>query len=190
MRLFERALRRTGLPLAFSAGYNPRPQISFPVALPLGYESLCEICEVELVRWISPRRARENLERELPEGIGLKKAQSVGHGRKAEVTGSQFRVLMDPVPQDLGDRLDSFMNKDRALVERKRKSGSKTLNVRDFVRSARLDNRALVLDVGISQKGTARPPEILSAVLDKPIEKLPHLCITRSRIELAAPPQQ
>ena len=178
------------MPLAFSAGFNPRPQISFPVALPLGYESLCEICEVELVRWISPRRARENLERELPEGIGLTEAQSVGHGRKAEVTGSVFRVLMDPVPRDLGERLESFMARDRTLVQRRRKSGSKTLNVRDFVRSARLDDDTLVLDIEISQKGTARPPEILSAILDRPVEELPRLCITRSRIELAAPPQR
>ncbi|MDD4745132.1 MAG: DUF2344 domain-containing protein, partial [Eubacteriales bacterium] len=34
MRTFERSVRRAGIPVAYSAGYNPRPQLAF--ALPVG----------------------------------------------------------------------------------------------------------------------------------------------------------
>ena len=38
MRLFERALRRSGLPLRMTEGYNPHPVIAFPTALGLGID--------------------------------------------------------------------------------------------------------------------------------------------------------
>ncbi len=47
-RMWERALRRAGLPLAYSAGFSPRPQLSFGLALPTGCESLAEYLDVDL----------------------------------------------------------------------------------------------------------------------------------------------
>ena len=43
-----RSLRRSGLPLSFSAGFHPLPRVSFYDALPLGVESLAETMDVEL----------------------------------------------------------------------------------------------------------------------------------------------
>ena len=43
-----RSLRRSGLPLAFSAGFHPLPRVSFHDALPLGVESLAETLDVDL----------------------------------------------------------------------------------------------------------------------------------------------
>ena len=47
-RIWERGLRRAGLPVAYSEGFNPRPRISFGLALPTGYESEAEYLDVEL----------------------------------------------------------------------------------------------------------------------------------------------
>ena len=47
-RMWERALRRAGLPLAYTEGFSPRPQLSFGLALPTGCESLAEYLDVAL----------------------------------------------------------------------------------------------------------------------------------------------
>lgn len=47
-RIWERGLRRAGLPVAYSEGFTPRPRISFGLALPTGYESEAEYLDVEL----------------------------------------------------------------------------------------------------------------------------------------------
>ncbi len=47
-RMWERGLRRAGLPLAYSGGFSPRPQLSFGLALPTGCESLAEYLDVVL----------------------------------------------------------------------------------------------------------------------------------------------
>ncbi|MCD6405578.1 MAG: DUF2344 domain-containing protein [Planctomycetes bacterium] len=190
MRLFERALRRVGLPLVFSAGFNPRPQISFPVALALGVESKAEILEVELDRWVSPRRVKESLERELPEGIGIASVQSVNFREKAKVIGTQFCVEIDAVPEDFEARLDAFLAKDEAYVERVSKSGKKRINVREYVAYARLVGGSLHLGLRTSPTGSVRPQEVLSALLECPAEKLPALRLTRTSLQLAASPHQ
>ncbi len=47
-RIWERALRRSGLPVAYSEGFNPRPRLSFGLALSTGHESGAEYLDVEL----------------------------------------------------------------------------------------------------------------------------------------------
>jgi radical SAM-linked protein len=47
-RMWERALRRASLPLAYTEGFSPRPQLSFGLALPTACESLAEYLDVVL----------------------------------------------------------------------------------------------------------------------------------------------
>ena len=49
-RIWERALRRVALPVAYSEGFSPRPKVSYGLALPTGYESAGEYFDVELDR--------------------------------------------------------------------------------------------------------------------------------------------
>jgi radical SAM-linked protein len=48
-RVWERALRRLELPVAYSEGFSPRPKLHFGLALSTGHESLAEYLEVGLV---------------------------------------------------------------------------------------------------------------------------------------------
>jgi radical SAM-linked protein len=47
-RMWERALRRSRLPVAFSQGFSPHPLLSFGLALPTGCESLGEYLDARL----------------------------------------------------------------------------------------------------------------------------------------------
>lgn len=47
-RIWERGLRRGGLPLAYTQGFSPRPRISFGLALPTGYQSCAEFLDLDL----------------------------------------------------------------------------------------------------------------------------------------------
>ena len=47
-RMWERALRRSGLPVAYSEGFVPHPLVSFGLALPTGCESYGEYLDLRL----------------------------------------------------------------------------------------------------------------------------------------------
>jgi len=72
MRVLERGIRRTGLPVGYSQGFNPRMLISYKTkALKVG-ESSSE-CEAELTfsDWVKPEVVKETLNRMLPPGFRI-----------------------------------------------------------------------------------------------------------------------
>ena len=113
-----------------------------------------------------------------------------GEREPAKVIGTQFCVEIDAVPEDFEARLDAFLAKDEAYVERVSKSGKKRINVREYVAYARLVGGSLHLGLRTSPTGSVRPQEVLSALLECPAEKLPALRLTRTSLQLAASPHQ
>lgn len=71
MRALERALRRSGAALLFTEGFNPRPKMSLSPALPLGVAAEAEYLEVAVAEDPDLRAMRENMDRSLPEGLGI-----------------------------------------------------------------------------------------------------------------------
>lgn len=79
-RVWERALRRADLPIAYSEGFSPHPKISFPDALPLGYASTGEYAELAFAGPIALDPAIAALNAALPEGMRVLAATTVAEG--------------------------------------------------------------------------------------------------------------
>jgi radical SAM-linked protein len=77
VRLFDRALRRSSLPISFTGGFRPSPRISPANALPLGATSSGEIVDFELTQLVDVAFFREKLAANLPENIPIYKIEEV-----------------------------------------------------------------------------------------------------------------
>lgn len=75
LRLFGRAVRRAGLPIAMSEGFAPHPKISFKRALKLGIESDNEEVAFYINGWMSPQEFKLKLQEQLPDGIVINNAK-------------------------------------------------------------------------------------------------------------------
>ena len=71
VRLMERALRRSGIPVSFTGGFHPLPRVQFALALPLGAEADGEWMDVELAEWQDPTWVRQRLQEQLPGEFAL-----------------------------------------------------------------------------------------------------------------------
>lgn len=69
--VFRRAIRRAGLPLAYSEGYHPSPRLSLGEALPVGIESLAEEMELTLRRPVESAEICRRLDGQLPSGLSV-----------------------------------------------------------------------------------------------------------------------
>lgn len=67
-RVLERAVRRAGLPVAYSEGFSPHPKLHFGLALSVGYESLAEYLDVDVD--LDPSREGIGVVREIPARLG------------------------------------------------------------------------------------------------------------------------
>ncbi len=54
MRLWERALRRARIPIAYSEGFSPHPRLSLAAPLALGITSEAELIDIFLERRLAP----------------------------------------------------------------------------------------------------------------------------------------
>ena len=70
LTLFQRCLLRSGLPVAFSEGFNPRPRVSIPLARSVGTQSVAErVCAILTSDVETEPLSR--LQDHLPEGCDL-----------------------------------------------------------------------------------------------------------------------
>ncbi|HBE19240.1 MAG TPA: B12-binding domain-containing radical SAM protein, partial [Cyanobacteria bacterium UBA11367] len=77
VRLFDRAVRRASLPIAFTGGYHPSPRIAIASALSLGVSSSGEIVDFELIKPIDIEEFREKLRSQLPSDIPVYRVEEV-----------------------------------------------------------------------------------------------------------------
>ena len=78
VRLFQRAIRRAGLPVSLSKGYTPHYRISFGNALKLGVESEDEMAVFTMEALVEPEEFRNRMNEKLPEGIKVNEVAIYG----------------------------------------------------------------------------------------------------------------
>ena len=70
-RLLQRAFRRADIPLSYSQGFNPHPQLSFATALSTGYTSDAEWVDVKLDKNMEAGDFLDKVNHVMPEGFAL-----------------------------------------------------------------------------------------------------------------------
>jgi radical SAM-linked protein len=184
MRTFERILRRTGLPLHASAGFNPRPRISFPAALGVGIASEGEVCEFDLDDWVAPDEIRERVAAQMPAGLGLADLEVISPREKGTVARAVYRVTMEGAPLPAPEQVAALLDAEEAVIVRRRGNRAKDINVRPFVRALRHEGDRLVMTIRTTPAGAVRPEEVLRAmgVPDDTIKR--HARIVREKVIL------
>jgi radical SAM-linked protein len=91
MRLWGRALRRSGIPFAYSEGFTPHPRISLASPLAIGVTSEAELMDVVLKKRVPPYFFIRTVHQQLPRGIDIFRVQEVALG--APSLQSQLRYV-------------------------------------------------------------------------------------------------
>jgi radical SAM-linked protein len=134
-RAFERALRRAGVPMAYSAGFSPHPKVSYVGAAPTGVASEAEYLEIGLDRQVAPAAIREALDNALPPGLDVLEAVTAHGGSLPErIDASQWIVELPGVEfGQLTAAVEAFVASTEVMVERLTKNGRRTLDARAAV---------------------------------------------------------
>jgi radical SAM-linked protein len=164
MRLFERALRRTGMPLRMTEGYNPRPVIAFPTALGLGIESVDEVMEFELQSWVPPRQVEKLLGEQLPGGVAVVSVEPFERKRRSFVDFVEYEAVCPGQGEGLDAGIRAFLGRKEFPIERVSDKGSKPVEIRGYVLALEREGDRVFLRLRVTDQGTARPDEVLRAV--------------------------
>jgi radical SAM-linked protein len=170
-RALERALRRAGVPMAFSAGFSPHPKISYVGAAPTGAASEAEYVEIGLAERRDPEAVRAALDAALPPGVDVVECVEAleGGGSLADrIDAAIWRVELPGVaPEDLAAAVAAFLASDVVTVAKRTKNGLRDIDARPAVASATAAGTAgcAILTVVVRQVTPAvRPDDVLAAL--------------------------
>ncbi|MBQ9039060.1 MAG: DUF2344 domain-containing protein [Clostridia bacterium] len=138
-RFFQRAVNRTGLPIAWSQGFNPHPVMSFGSALALGWTSEYEVIDIKLSAPMGRKRTEDAVRAALPEDLPVLEVRMVDDRHAAPmslVRMSDYVVRLEGenAPAVIG-QIPAFLEREVVKAIKKTKSGEKTINARPLVLS-------------------------------------------------------
>jgi radical SAM family uncharacterized protein/radical SAM-linked protein len=210
IRALPRTFRRLQLPMFYSQGFHPKPDLIFGPALSLGVLSLAEYVDVKLIADIDPQEYVERLTAASPGGLRFTAGVRLPDGAPAlsHVINIARYVIAFPVDavRDLGGEevlaaaVSRFLSQESITVMRRMDGIGKKVDVRALVanldlgstraRSALLraglvgEYLPLEVDVRVTGAGSAKASEVAQAILvGTGSPDLPHMII---RTELFA----
>lgn len=159
-RVFERALRRAGLRVAYSQGYSPRPRLHFGLALSTGYESDAEYLDIDLegdhTGAVEPEWVLSALAHCLPRGIEAEACAEIPTSEPSlqeAVTSTAWTALVRRDPVELGERAAAVTA-----------SGSHPIQIVRKGKQLCEDLLPLLLELGVTPAGsTADAPPVPGA---------------------------
>jgi radical SAM-linked protein len=170
-RIWERALRRAELPIAYTEGYSPRPKLSFGLALSTGYESHGEYLDIALREASGDVELNElprRLAPALPEGIEVQAIVALPAGAESlqqAVTSCTWHIDVGAVlPAAVARATAAALAAPELAVTRQRKGRSVTDDVRPAILSAEVLGATTIEAELATQPRGLRPAEFMAAV--------------------------
>ena len=138
MRLWERALRRADLPLAYSRGFSPHAKISIAAPLPLGVTGEKELMDIVIQRRVSPYLVQKTLANQLPKGMSIISVAQVptdAPSLQSQVRRAEYRVEIetDKPVDEIKAAIDSFLALFELPWQHKRDEEMRSYDIRKLV---------------------------------------------------------
>jgi radical SAM-linked protein len=172
-RAFERAVRRAGLPIAYSSGFSPHPRISYANASPTGAASEAEYLEIGLTTECDADQVRAALDAALPPGLDILEVVVAGAGTLSDrLQAGRWQITLTGVAASQARAaVERFLATEAVEVTRMTKSGLRAFDCRSAVVSlVVLDDQApggecAILEL-VVRHGTpaVRPDDILAGL--------------------------
>lgn len=185
MRAMQRALRRSGLPIRYSQGYNPHILLSFAAPLSVAAEGLREIMEVPLGADCAPEVFIAQMNEALPPLIRCLSARPVDDRYPAPASRLRwvrYRIRPQEHMEALSEALPRFLAQDTIMTKRKTKRGMVDTDIRQMLHSLSAQEGALYATIRQDQTGTVKPLLLMSVLADFAGVPEPSCLVTRLQL--------
>lgn len=170
-RTMIRAVRRAGIPLWYTEGFNRHPYVTFAAPLSLGFEGLNECMDIRLVEDMSMEDMVARLNSVLPEGIEVIKAGEPVM-KPGEIAFARYLMSFSTRQfKDIGENIYEFLSMDSIPVKKKTKKGDlRTIELKPLLENAVIEtgDNAVTMEVTLpcSSQETVNPSLICTALND------------------------
>ncbi len=130
MKALQRSFVRANIPVKYSQGFNPHIEMSIVVPLSTGYETRCDLCDLDLTVDELPENFVEDLNAVMPRGM---KALYAGPADRPvrEIVYCAYDVLL---PAGDAQAMKALFN-GPVMLEKRSKRGRREVNLQDYIKA-------------------------------------------------------
>lgn len=165
-KLWERAIRRAGLPLAYSQGFHPQPRMNLAAPLPLGFTSSAELIDVWFNEEVPLEQIKDSINPLLPEGMKITLISHIELSEdslQSQVSAGEYTVELR-IELD-ADEINAKVNEIQHSETLMRKRRGKDYDLRPLIEELTITDPAhLHVRLTMLPGATGRPEELLDAM--------------------------
>lgn len=191
-RTMQRALRRSGLPVTYSKGFNPHIVMSFASALSSGIPGDAELLDVALCEDTTEEACLSAMNRVLPPSLQASRVRLVDDRFPklgASLAQAEYRMtLYGKDAEKLTAHISSYLSCEEIMALRKTKKSETLVNIRPMIHelsgnySAANDSAVLIARVSFVESATLKPELLLSSLCEYTGIEIPKHEIRRTRL--------
>ncbi len=174
IRLWQRALNRAGMPLAYSEGFNPHPRVSLAAPLALGVTSETELMDISLAKFISPHSFTEAVSRQLPAGIEIRQVHHIPTALpslQSQVRYAEYKVELETEKgqRDIESAISHLLAAKQLPWQHQRDTGPRHYDLRALIDSLWLidwhsGSCIIGMRLRCDSNGSGRPEQVATAL--------------------------
>ena len=187
-RSVQRGLRRSGLPVAYSQGFNPHILITFASALSTGACGKREIMDVTMAEDVSAEEFVARMNRAMPPEMQVSEARAVD-AKHPSLMGMVQAADYDLMIRDaeigarLAEVIPAMMAKDTIPAMRKTKTKLTEVDIKPLILSLRGEGNHLFTTLVLNERESCKPQMLLEALKAAAgIEGEVRMLVTRERL--------
>ena len=184
-RAVMRALRRSGLPVSYSKGFNPHILLTFASALSTGAAGRREIMDVQLDRDVTPEEFMAAMNGALPPEMQVSFAKVLDDRHvalMAQVQAADYTmtILDEAAAAQLIPALPAFLAQESILTMRKTKSGMKETDIRPLLLELRGEGNVLHAVMTLTERLACKPNMLIEAMSAFAGIEIPRVMVVRN----------
>ena len=174
VRLWQRALHRAEIPLAYSRGFSPHPQLSLAVPLAVGVTSQAELMDIFCAKPVSPHWFNAAMSQQLPSGIKILEVYQAALTQpslQSLVRYAEYEVEVENEKEreDVSSALTSLLSVKHLPWQHQRDTGVRSYDLRGLIDELWLAGwHQTYCTIGMrlhcDSSGSGRPEQVTSAL--------------------------
>ena len=187
-RAVQRALRRSGLPVSYSKGFNPHILLTFASALSTGAAGRREIMDVTLERDVTPGEFLAAMNGAMPPDMQLSEARVLDDKHPALMAQVQaadytLTILDDEAAEKMLAALPAFLGQESIMAMRKTKSGMKETDIRPLILTLEGEGNTLHALMTLTERLACKPGMLMDALsVFAGLENAPRVMVVRNAL--------
>lgn len=175
LKLMQRTVQRSRLPIAYSNGFNPHQIMSFASPLALSVESVSEYLDIELLEDLDETEILNRLNNSMPNGLKVLQVKKLKESDKSAASllrAADYSVKVKEDVPNIKEKIDETLQKESILVMKKTKSSNAETDIKEdiFELSYDEENDSIFMKISTGSQKNIKPEIVINGIFGKDVK--------------------